>query len=137
MSKINTDSFSKITNALSKKLQNKSSDDNKKDEYDKEFEDVNKNFKKEQGISKREKKYFTYQSYIVTKKDIDEEFKKMKKDLPNNSTIFLNGEIFHWKNGKQEIMNDVPDNTFALVGEDLWVCKNNIWKLQSFLLGLY
>ena len=103
----------------------------KKDEYDKEFEDVNKNFKKEQSISKREKKYFTYQPYIVTKKDIENEFTKMKKELPNNSTIFLEGEIFHWKDGKQEIMKDVQDNTFALVGEDLWVCKDNIWKLST------
>jgi hypothetical protein len=103
----------------------------KKSEINKEFDDVNKNFKKEEGISKREKKYFTYQPYIVTKKDIDEEFKKMKKDLPNDSTIFLDGNIFHWKNGKQEIMKDVPDNTFALVGEDLWVCKKDVWQISN------
>ena len=102
----------------------------KKDEFDKEYEDVNKIFKKEQNMNKREKKYFKYQPYIVTKKDIDEDFAKMKKDLPNGSTIFLNGEIFHWKNGKQEIMKDVPDNTYAMVGEELWVCKNNIWEIS-------
>jgi hypothetical protein len=104
----------------------------KKSEYIKEFEDVNKNYKKEQNMyNKVDKKYFTYQPYIVRKSDIENEFSDMKKVLPNKSTIFLNGEILFWVDKKPEIMKDIPDNTFALVNNDLWVCKNDKWTISD------
>lgn len=103
----------------------------KKNEFTEEFNEVNKTLKREKNSnpSKRNKKFFRYQPYIVTEKDIKDGFESMKKKLKNGDTIFIDNNIFLWNDGKQEPMTDVPDNTFALVGKDeLWVTKNNVWS---------
>ena len=103
----------------------------KRNEFNQELNEVNKTLKKE-FPSKRNKKYFTYQPYIVTQKDINDGFEKMKKTLKNGETIFMDNNILLWKDGKPETMIDIPDNTFAFIkfnGKDeLWVSKNNIWS---------
>ena len=85
-------------------------------ELEKMLAELEKNSKKEKNQTC---KLYKFQPYIVDKKN--------PSDIPNNSTVFYENNIYWWKNNKMEEMENLEERTMALVGENIWIWEKGVW----------
>ncbi len=96
------------------------------------YNKLEKNLKKEYNINQKSKNksYYQYQAYIVTEFDEEDNFKNLKKILPDNTVVFYKNDLMLWK-GKMTKFEDLENNTLALVGNDIWVWKDGSWSKSN------
>lgn len=101
----------------------------KKNEIMNLLKELEKSFNKEKGsTSNKSTKMYKYQAYVITDNDGSEEagFPKLKGILENGSVVFYNNNLYYWE-GKLKNMDDVEENSLALVDKELWVYKKGEW----------
>ena len=100
---------------------------NKIIELEKNIKQVEKNLKEKK--NKGNNKLYKFQAYIVTDTDAEDGFKNLKKTLLDDTIIFYKNNLYIWQ-GKLVKIENLEENTLALVGNELWIWKNNKWSLS-------
>jgi hypothetical protein len=101
--------------------------DNKIIELEKTIKQIEKNFKEKK--NKEKNKLYKYQAYIVTDADAEDGFKILKKIIIDGTVIFYKDNLYIWQ-GKPVKIENLEENTLALVGDKLWIWKNNKWSMS-------
>lgn len=96
--------------------------ENKKNELQKKYSDLTKNYSSLKKVSK----LYKYEAYIITEYDTEDNFKNLKKILLDDTIVFYNNNLYIWK-GKLIDFKDIDENTLALVGSELWIWQKNKW----------
>jgi hypothetical protein len=102
---------------------------NKKKELNNLLKDLEKSFNKErENTSDKSYKMYKYQAYVISDKDGSEEagFPKLKGVIEKGTVVFYKDDLYYWED-KLKKMEDVEENSLALVGKELWVYKKGSW----------
>jgi hypothetical protein len=85
-------------------------------------------FKKEKNINNKNKvtKLYKYQAYIVSDKEAEDNFKKLKDSIHDDTVVFYKDNLYIWK-GKLVKFENIEENTLALVGNTIWTWKKDMW----------
>ena len=99
---------------------------NKINELQKLLDTLQTEFKKEKNVQHKNKKIklYKYQAYIISEEEAKNGFDKLI--IEPNTIVFYNNNLYIWKNGLVKLEN-VEDNTLALVGDSIWSSKKDIW----------
>ena len=110
--------------------------------YNELYSKIEKNYEKEVAIDKKNKKckYYRFQPYKISQYDIDTDFEDIKKWDYDNITVFYDNNIFWWKNKKMVKMENIEEDTLALVKssdhitpQEVWIYKDNVWTKTSIV----
>lgn len=110
----------------------------KKKEFSELLKELEKSFNKEKVDTKnKSSKMYKYEAYIITDNDGSEEagFPKLKGVIENGSVVFYKDNLYYW-DGKLKVMDNVEENSLALVGKELWVYKKGEW-IKSIAVPKY
>ena len=79
---------------------------------------------------------YKYQPYVVTEKDVKDKFDNMKSKLENETTVFYENNIFWLKDKKMIPMENIEDNSYALINNEIWEYKDGLWT-KTEIIPLY
>jgi len=103
----------------------------KKKNITKLLTELEKTFNKELINSKNNpSKMYRYQAYKIKSDDGLEKDGFPKLKLQDGSYVFYNNNIYLWK-GKLVDIENIENNSLALVEHELWVYKNNKWEKSN------
>ena len=106
----------------------------KLEELNKLYKELDKNFKKEENTSSKNKyrnyKLYKYQAYIISEQDAIGGFSNLKKILENGTVVFYKDNLYLWQ-GKLVQFENLEENTIAVVGNELWIWQKGTWSKSN------